>query len=115
MSNDTCSKELSTMTFNLGERLRSLRQARGLTTQQLADKVAVSQSYISRFENNRAVPDIELLGKILHALDSDLASFFSLDEEEATPDLIQLIETIKTLTPEARIKLNEFIQLVQKG
>ncbi|NLI67686.1 MAG: helix-turn-helix transcriptional regulator [Bacilli bacterium] len=103
------------MTFNLGERLRSLRQARGLTTQQLADKVAVSQSYISRFENNRAVPDIELLGKILHALDSDLASFFSLDEEEATPDLIQLIETIKTLTPEARIKLNEFIQLVQKG
>lgn len=103
------------MTFNLGERLRSLRLARGLTTQQLADKVAVSQSYISRFENNRAVPDIELLGKILHALDSDLASFFSLDEEEATPDLIQLIETIKTLTPEARIKLNEFIQLVQKG
>ncbi len=103
------------MTINLGERLRSLRQARGLTTQQLADKVAVSQSYISRFENNRAVPDIELLGKILHALDSDLASFFSLDEEEATPDLIQLIETIKTLTPEARIKLNEFIQLVQKG
>lgn len=103
------------MTFNLGERLRSLRQARGLTTQQLADKVAVSQSYISRFENNRAVPDIELLEKILHALDSDLASFFSLDEEEAAPDLIQLIETIKTLTPEARIKLNEFIQLVQKG
>lgn len=103
------------MASNLGDRLRSLRQARGLTTQQLADKVAVSQSYISRFENNRAVPDIELLEKILQALDSDLSSFFSLDEDEVSPDLIQLIETIKSLTPEARIKLNEFIQLVQKG
>lgn len=102
------------MASNFGDRLRSLRQARGFTTQQLADKVAVSQSYISRFENNRAVPDILLLEKILHALNSDLASFFSLSEEEVSVDLIQLIETVKSLPPEARIKLNEFIQLVKK-
>lgn len=102
------------MIDNFGERLRTLRKARGLTTQQLADKVAVSQSYISRFENNRAVPDIELLGKILLALDSDLATFFSKEREDSSIELIQLIETIKSLTPEAQIKLNEFLKMMSK-
>lgn len=101
------------MDANLGEKLRALRKAQGLTTQQLANKVAVSQSYISRFENNRAIPDVALLSDILKALDSDLASFFA--EEEILPvDLLQLIETIKTLSPEARIKLNEFLQIIHE-
>jgi|SRR5690625_246359 len=101
------------MNINIGEKLRELRKARGLTTQQLADKVAISQSYISRFENNRAIPDIELLERILFALDSDLNTFFS-TEEALSADLIQLFETIKSLTPEARIKLYEFLKLVHK-
>src|SRR5690625_131470 len=99
------------MISNFGEKLRALRKARGLTTQELADKVAISQSYISRFENNRAVPDIELLERILLALKSDLKTFFSTDDD-VSADLLQLFETIKSLTPEARIKLNEFLQLV---
>lgn len=100
------------MHANLGERLRILRKARGLTTQQLADKVAVSQSYISRFENNRAIPDIALLEAILKALQSDLATFFAEEQEPIPADLLQLIETVKTLTPEARVKLNEFLQII---
>lgn len=100
------------MVANFGEKLRMLRKARGLTTQQLADRVAVSQSYISRFENNRANPDIALLDEILKALNSNLASFFA--EEETLPvDLLQLIDTVKTMTPEARLKLNEFLQLMK--
>jgi len=101
------------MVADFGEKIRTLRQAQGLTTQQLANKVAVSQSYISRFENNRAVPDIALLDEILTALNSDLASFFAQENETLSVDLLQLIETVKTLTPEARIKLNEFLQLVR--
>lgn len=100
------------MDFDLGKKLKTLRIARGLTSQQLADKVAISQSYISRFENNRAVPDVALLEDILKALNSDLSTFFA--TEEALPaDLLQLIETIKTLSPEARIKLNAFLQVIQ--
>ncbi|HLS22635.1 MAG TPA: helix-turn-helix transcriptional regulator [Pseudogracilibacillus sp.] len=100
------------MVANLGEKLRTLRKARGLTTQQLADKVAVSQSYISRFENNRAIPDVALLEDILHALNCDLATFFAQEDDMFSVDFIQLIETIKDLSPEARTKLNEFLQLI---
>lgn len=100
------------MNENIGMKLRALRKAKGLTTQQLADKVAVSQSYISRFENNRAVPDIIMLKNILAALDTDLATFFAKEEEEFSIDLLQLMETIKGLSPEARSKLNEFLQIL---
>jgi len=45
-------------TIKIGEKLRALRKSKGLTTNELAEKVNVSQSYISRFENNRAIPAI---------------------------------------------------------
>lgn len=98
---------------NIGRQLRALRKAKNLTTQELADKVNVSQSYISRFENGRAIPDIDMLERILHALDTNLSSFFSTDIENVPEDLIQLIDTVKTLSPEARIKLNEFLKIVK--
>lgn|SRR5699024_368295 len=107
-------KGLRMMSAQLGERLRALRKSRNLTTQQLAKKVSVSQSYISRFENNKAIPNIELLDKILKALHSDLASFFASEAEKISVEQLQLTETIKTLTPEAQEKLNEFLQLVHK-
>lgn len=102
------------MTNHIGSKLKKLRKAKNLTTQQVADRVNVSQSYISRFENGRAVPDIDMLEKILHSLDTDLATFFSKDMNDTPEDMIELIETIKTLTPEARIKLNEFLKVIQK-
>lgn len=98
--------------IEIGERLRNLRKARSLTTQELAGKVNISQSYISRFENNKAIPDVDMLARILHALGSDLPSFFTSEHNNTPPDLIQLINTVKTLSPEARVKLNEFLNLV---
>lgn len=99
--------------IEIGENLRALRKSRELTTQQLADKVSVSQSYISRFENNNAIPDIDMLQRILTALDSDLASFFADDMQKMPVDLMQLIDTVKTLSPDARVKLNEFLHLIK--
>lgn len=107
-------KGLWMMSAYIGEKLRALRKSRNLTTQQLADKVAVSQSYISRFENDKAIPNIELLDKILIALHSDLASFFASEDDTISVEQLRLTETIKTLTPEAQEKLNEFLQLVHK-
>ena len=104
---------VSRMENKVGKKLRTLRKAKGFTTQDVANKVNVSQSYISRFENGKAIPDIEMLEAILNSLESDLATFFSDDMQNASEDLIQLMETIRTLKPEARKKLNEFLQLMK--
>ncbi|GIO23450.1 helix-turn-helix domain-containing protein [Oceanobacillus sp. J11TS1] len=98
----------------IGNQLRALRKAKDFTTQDLADKVNVSQSYISRFENGHSIPDIDLLEKMLTALGTDLSSFFSAELEDMPKDLIQLIDTVKTLSPKARVKLNEFLQLMKE-
>jgi len=100
-------------TIKIGEKLRALRKSQGLTTNELANKVNVSQSYISRFENNRAIPDIDMLQRILTALNTDLASFFS-TEMTLSEDMIHLLDTLKTMSPEAREKLNEFLKLIKK-
>ncbi|MGN8646181.1 helix-turn-helix domain-containing protein [Gracilibacillus sp. HCP3S3_G5_1] len=102
--------------LKIGERLRLLRKSLKLTTKEVADRVNVSQSYISQFENNHAVPDVDMLYKILKALDTDLATFFSYTEEDyhISEDLVQLIEISKKLTPEERVKLTEFLSLLKK-
>lgn len=103
------------MNNNIGAKLRALRKAKGFTTQEIADKVNVSQSYISRFENGRAIPNIDMLESILQALDTNLSTFFSEDLQEDSEDLIQLIDTVKTLSPEARVKLNDFLQIMKEN
>lgn len=95
--------------LHIGERLKLRRKQLNITTQELADKVNISQSYISRFENNRAVPDIDMLSRLLNALGTDLASFFAPESSTFPEDLAQLIETAKALTSEQRIKLNAFL------
>jgi len=100
-------------TIKIGDQLKALRRAKGLTTDDLAKKVSVSQSYISRFENNKAIPDIDMLQKILTALNTDLAKFFSTDIN-MPEDVIRLINTIQTMSPEARKKLDEFLKIMQK-
>lgn len=98
----------------IGIQLRALRKSKNISTQELADKVSVSQSYISKFENGRSKPDIEMLENILKALDTNLSSFFASELEDMPEDLIQLMNTVKTLSPEARRKLNEFLEIVRE-
>jgi len=102
------------MDKKIGDKLRILRKAKNVTTQELADKVNISQSYISRFENGRAIPDIEMLETILTALGTNLAIFFSEDFEEISEDLIELIDTVKSFSPEARMKLNDFLKTIKE-
>ncbi|HJF32654.1 MAG TPA: hypothetical protein K8V56_12895 [Sporosarcina psychrophila] len=54
-----------------------------------------------------------MLERILSALGTDLSTFFSSEFENMPEDLIQLIATVKTLSPEARIKLNEFLRVMK--
>lgn len=97
----------------IGDQLRALRKVKNLTTQELADSINISQSYLSRFENSRAIPDIDMLERILNALGTDLSTFFASEFQDMPEDLIQLIATVKTLSPEARIKLNEFLEIMK--
>jgi transcriptional regulator with XRE-family HTH domain len=103
--------------LKIGEQLKTLRKSLNLTTQEVANRVNISQSYISRFENNRSVPDVEMLAKILKVLGTDMTTFFSYFEKDKNipSDLAQLIEMSKQLTPEERMKLTEFLKVLKRN
>ncbi|QPR69620.1 helix-turn-helix transcriptional regulator [Lysinibacillus macroides] len=91
-----------------GQKLKTLRKSKGFTTQQVADNLHVSQSYISRFENNRAVPDVDMLANILDVLGTSISDFYS-DTPDIAPDLLNWLEVGKELTPVQRQSLLEAI------
>ena len=53
----------------LGERMKRLRQERGWSQGELARRIGGDGRQISRYENSRIVPSVEVLAKIAEALD----------------------------------------------
>jgi transcriptional regulator with XRE-family HTH domain len=59
----------------IGQRIREIRKTRNLTQRELADRVGINFTYLSRVENDRLddeqTPREETLQKIAKALDAD--------------------------------------------
>ncbi|WP_309623705.1 helix-turn-helix transcriptional regulator [Novosphingobium sp.] len=66
------------MAEELRNRLRELREARGLTQGQLAELVGVSRKTINTVENGIYVPSTVIALKLARALDEPVERLFSL-------------------------------------
>ena len=51
-----------------GKRLKELRKAKGYTIEQFADMVGISKSTLGYYENDKRMPDIEILARIADTL-----------------------------------------------
>ena len=45
--------------MNISERIQELRKAKGISQEELADKIDVSRQAVSKWENGQSVPDLE--------------------------------------------------------
>jgi transcriptional regulator with XRE-family HTH domain len=72
--------------FNLGARLRSLREMHGLSQRELAKRAGVSNAIISLIEQNRTSPSVGSLKRVLDGLPISLADFFA-GETAARPQV----------------------------
>lgn len=61
---------------NIGQRIRQLRESRGMTQSQLQSRSKVSRSYLSRIESGQMTPSLGTLEKISEALGVGLNRFF---------------------------------------
>ena len=62
--------------MDLGGKIKQMRNQKGLTQEELADRCELTKGYISQLENNVHSPSIATLTDILVALGSNLAEFF---------------------------------------
>ena len=68
--------------MDIGEKLRQLRQVRGLTQEELADRCELSKSFISLLERDLTSPSLDTLSDLLETLGSDLPTFFRNEDEK---------------------------------
>ncbi len=68
--------------MELGKKIRQMRNQKGLTQEELADRCELTKGYISQLENDLNSPSIATLTDILSALGSNLAEFFREETEE---------------------------------
>ena len=58
--------------MNIGNNLVKLREEKGLKQNELAKMINVSDKTISSYENNRSLPNIEILVLIANALETNI-------------------------------------------
>ena len=51
--------------MNFGDKVRQLRQEKGLTQPDLAGTMGIEQSYLSKLENNKSLPSSDMFNRIL--------------------------------------------------
>ena len=65
---------------NLITSLNSTREARGMTQQELAERIGVRRETILHLENNRYNPSLEMALKIARVFDLKIEDLFELKE-----------------------------------
>lgn len=70
------------MTIYLGENLKSLRKARGITQEAFANYLGVSFQAVSKWERNDSYPDITMLPEIAEFFSVTLEDLLGVNREE---------------------------------
>jgi transcriptional regulator with XRE-family HTH domain len=104
--------------MSLGLRIKTLRKAKSLTQQQLADLVDVSRIYIQALESNRRLPSMKLLRRLAGALDVRVADLVQNEDVDGSgrlqlEEVLENTEDVEIWYRSRKLSSRE-IQLVQK-
>ncbi|MCX5907918.1 MAG: cupin domain-containing protein [Deltaproteobacteria bacterium] len=75
--------------LNLGEKIRTLRERKGLSLQELADKTHFSKPLLSQVENDVVAPPVATLLRIAKAMDVNIGYFFQEQEPGAKAVIVR--------------------------
>lgn len=89
--------------FDVGGKIKRLRQEMGLTAKSLAQAADISVGMLSQLEKGSTQGSVETLRKIAKVLNSTLASLF---EDDTTPLLNQTHESFHIVRKEKRKKIS---------
>lgn len=82
----------------LGRRIRTLRDRRGLSLRAVAETAGVSESFLSQVERGVASPSVASLRGIAEALNESVASFFA-EGEEAGGQVVRVADRRRLVHP----------------
>lgn len=85
---------------SIGKKIKKLRNEKGMTQKELADKLNVSRSSITNWENERNYPDIQLIVMLSDLFEISLDNFLKGDRE-----------VIKKITSDTKVRKKQTKQL----
>ena len=71
----------------LGENIRALRKARGLSQQELAERLHVVRQTVSKWEQGLSVPDADMLVRLAECLEVSVEELLGAPKPESTAPL----------------------------
>jgi len=94
----------------VGPRIRRLRKDRKLTQTELAARIGIQQSDLSRMEKGEYRVSLDTLFKILAEFNVSIGEFFNdVARESLTPRDVRLVRDVKKLPGEIRREIEEFV------
>jgi len=93
----------------VGRKIRQLRRQRKLTQVELADRIGIHQSDLSRMEQGEYKVGLDTLLKILQTFDLSIGDFF--EENERSESVYQ---KFKTLSASAQKEVESFIEFKRR-
>ena len=77
------------MAISFGEALRRLRMEKGLTQQQLADRLHMDRTSVTSWETGRRMPDVATISLLTDAMGVDVVTLMDTAEEsDAAPNVV---------------------------
>ncbi len=67
----------------IGEQIRKMRKAKGLTQDQLAEKSGVGVTHISHIETGKSVPSLEMIIKLVNAFECSADELLCVEVKKA--------------------------------
>lgn len=99
----------------VGPQLRKLRKERKLTQTELAARIGIQQSDLSRMEKGEYRVSLDTLFQILAEFDVSIGDFFDeVARESMTPQDVRLIQTVKTMPSEVRREIEDFVDFKKR-
>lgn len=78
--------------LNLASAIRSLRLRNGLSQRQLATRMAVPRTYVSKIENEKATPTLSSLERLARALEVTVPDLLSGGERNRQEEVRELMQ-----------------------
>lgn len=88
------------MDFDIGTRLRAVREARGMSQRELATRAGLTNGTISMIEKNKTSPSVASLKSLLDALPMTLSEFFAEVEKTGPPRYFYAASEFTELNPQ---------------
>lgn len=111
------------MEFTVGKKISNLRKEKGMTQDDIAEKLNVSPQAVSKWENDISYPDIMLLPKIAQILDTTVDELLSSEPKKETmlvkeserKSIDDMILKIIVNDKDEKVKINLPMSLVKLG